>query len=101
MTNVTELGTAAQEQLLNAVKTSQAAVLDSVKTWASTIQSAVPASLPIDSIPGIDSLPSVDEGVDMGFDFAKKVLATQEDFAKKVLASLNLEAAPAKAKAKA
>lgn len=101
MTNVTELSAAAQEQILSAVKTSQAAVLDGVKTWASTIQSAVPANLPVDSIPGIDALPSVDEGVDMSFDFARKVLETQEDFAKKILSSLNLEAAPAKAKAKA
>ena len=95
MTNMSEISSAAQEQILTALQASQTAVLDGVRAWASTVQSAVPADLPLDSIPGIDALPSLDEGVEMSFDFAKKLLATQESFAKQVLSVL--ETKPAKA----
>lgn len=83
---------AAQDQLLAALTTSQAAVLDGMKTVSASFADTMP-KLP--AVPGMDAVPSPVEALELGFDFAARLLANQREF---VLALLGA-ATPAPAKA--
>ena len=87
-TDVKEFSAATQEQVLKAIEATQAAVLDGVRTWSKTIESVIPANLPKFDIPGVEALPSAQEAVAIGFDFAEKLLSTQKSFADQLVAAL-------------
>ena len=93
-TDIKGISTAAQDQVLAAIKTTQAAILDGVRTWSSSVSNVMP-KLP--AIPGLDKLPNPTEGLELGFDFAERLLATQREFAVQLLSATQAPAAPAKA----
>jgi hypothetical protein len=75
-----------QEQILDTIRKSQAAVTDAIRTWAQTVQSITP-SLPTPSVPLADKLPKPGELVSNAYDFAEQLLATQRKFAEDVIAA--------------
>lgn len=90
-TDLKAMTAAAQDQLLAALSTSQAAVLDGVRTFTSSLADTMP-KLP--AIPGMDAVPSPADALEMSFDFAARLLANQRDF----MMALMGAAAPAPAK---
>jgi hypothetical protein len=72
------------EEILSAVRKSQAAVIDAIQTWAGAVQSITP-SLPEVSIPFADKLPRPQDLVAGAYDFAEQLLASQRTFAEDVL----------------
>jgi hypothetical protein len=93
-TDIKGISTAAQDQVLAAIKTTQAAILDGVRTWSSTMANAMP-KLP--AIPGMDKLPNPADGLELGFDFAERLLATQREFAEQLLGATQAVVTPAPA----
>ncbi|HEV8298335.1 MAG TPA: hypothetical protein VGQ20_13600 [Acidimicrobiales bacterium] len=83
-----ELSVAAQDQLLSAVKTSQAVMLDGVRAWSDAVEAITPSSLSPSSVPGLDALPSPAEILDLSFDFTTKLLTTQKEFADSLLGAI-------------
>lgn len=71
--------TAIQDKIYASIQVSQKAVIDSVRSWADTIE-AVSSTLP--QLAPTDSKPS--EVLETTLDFNKKVLASQREFASKV-----------------
>jgi hypothetical protein len=69
-----------QEELLNAIRNGQQAVVEVVKTWVDTIKSATP-KVPSLQLPLADRLPKPEEVVSGAYDFAEKLLASQREFA--------------------
>jgi hypothetical protein len=88
-TDINELGIAAQEQVLKAVEAIQATVLDSAKAWADIVEKAIPVDLPKFDIPGADKLPTPEQALSFGFDFAQKLLNSQREFASKLVATVS------------
>jgi hypothetical protein len=86
--NLKELSTAASDQLLGAVKTSQAVVLDGVRAWSDAIGAVTPSSLSLAKVPGADALPTPAELVELSFDFTGKLLAAQREFADALLSTV-------------
>ena len=89
-----------QEEILNTVRKSQAAVVDAIQTWASAVQSITP-DLPQVNVPFADKLPKPQEVVASSYDFAEQLLASQRKFAEDVMKATapllpGKEAAPAK-----
>jgi hypothetical protein len=77
-----------EEQVLRAVTTNQAAVVEAVRRWAETVEKIVP-ELPTPPRP--ESVPDPAELVDRAFGFATALLAAQREFTHDLLAA----AAPA------
>jgi hypothetical protein len=77
-----------QQQVQEAIRTGQNAVIDVVKTVADKLP-----SLP--ELPGSDRLPAPGEVVDKAFGFAEQVIDNQRDFAKKLVDALKLDGQPA------
>jgi len=69
-----------QGQVLDTIRTSQEAVTDAIKAWATTVQSLIP-SLPDVPVPFADQLPQPSEFVANYYDFAEQLLAAQRKFA--------------------
>src|SRR6266571_7801256 len=78
------VGKEVQEEILNTVRKSQAAVVEALETWVSAIQSITP-ELPDVNVPFADKLPKPQELVASAYDFAEKLLASQRKFAEDVL----------------
>jgi hypothetical protein len=78
-----------QEKVLDAVRTSQDAVVDAVKTVADKLPSW-------SNLPYADRLPAPGEVVDRAFGYAEQVIDTQREFAMKLVDALNLDDKPAK-----
>jgi hypothetical protein len=79
-----------QSEIMNAISKSQAAVVDAIEKWATTVQSMKPElpelNLPFaDSLNIADKLPKPDELVRNAYDFAEQLLANQRKFAENVL----------------
>ena len=81
-TDVKSISIAAQDQVLAAIKTTQAAILDGVRTWSNSVGNLMP-QLP--AVPGLDKLAKPAKGLEIGFDFAERLLATQREFAEQLL----------------
>jgi hypothetical protein len=96
-TDMKELSTAAQDNVLSVLKMTQTSVIEAVKTMVDTIEKFTP-DLPIPTIPGLDALPSPTEGLAITFAFAEKLLENQKEFASSLLAAVG--PVPAKAPAK-
>jgi hypothetical protein len=84
MNETRTVGQEMQDQILTAVKMSQAAVVEALQTWASAVQSITP-DLPDVNVPFADKLPKPEEFVASGYDFAEKLLAGQRKFAEDVI----------------
>src|ERR1700681_785214 len=78
------MGEQVQEEILKTVRNSQAAVVEAIQTWASTVQSVTPA-LPDVNVPFADKLPKPQELIASAYDFAEQLLASQRKFAEDVL----------------
>jgi hypothetical protein len=79
--------TVAQQLTSEALKTiskSQAAVVDAIETWASTVQSIKP-DLPDLNVPFADKLPRPQEIVAGAYDVAEQLLSNQRKFAEDLL----------------
>lgn len=88
-----ETTTAIQDKMFTSIQVSQKAVIDSVRSWAETVE-AVSSALP--QLAPTDSKPS--DVLETTLDFNKKVLASQREFATKVYeAFLPATGAPASA----
>src|SRR5690349_3646840 len=81
-TRETDFIQTAQEQTLGAIRQSQHAVVEAVRTWADAVEKIVPET---PSLPFADELPSPQAIVHTSFDFAEQLLKTQRDFAEKLL----------------
>ena len=89
-----------QDEILSTVRTSQAAVVGAIQTWADAVQSITP-SLPELNVPFADKLPRPQDLVAGAYDFAEQLLASQRTFAEDVLkATAPLLPAPQDAPAK-
>ena len=73
-----------QEEILNTVRKSQAAVVDALQTWASAVQSITP-SMPDVNMPFAEKLPKPQDLVAGAYDFAEQLLASQRKFAEDVV----------------
>ncbi len=69
------------EQVLDAVRTGQDAVIDAVKTAADKLPSW-------SELPYADRLPALGEVVDRAFGYAEQVIDNQRDFSKKLVAAV-------------
>lgn len=81
MANATDMIGSLEDQVLDAVRQSQDAVVKAVRTWADAGKNLVP-ELP--ALPFADQLPSAKELLEQAFDFADRLLATQREFASAV-----------------
>jgi hypothetical protein len=82
------IGQDVQAEVLNAIRKSQAVIVDSIERWASTVQAVRPEmpELPFaDSLNLADKLPRPQDLVKNAYDFAEELLASQRKFAEDVL----------------
>lgn len=93
-TDIKGISIAAQDQVLAAIKTTQAAILDGVRSVSSSLSAVMP-SLP--TIPGLDKLPNPADSLELGFGFAERLLASQREFAEQLLNSTRVPVTAAKA----
>jgi hypothetical protein len=93
-TDLKGISTMAQDQLFAAISTTQAAVIDGVRTMTSTMASAMPAMPKLPAVPGMDKLPTPAMALGMGFDFAERLLASQREFTERLLAAATPAPAP-------
>ena len=84
MSTFNDAARASQDDVLNAVRQSQQAVVDAVATWAKAVQEVVPAA-PV--VPGAGNLPRPEEVVENTFEFAHRLLDAQRDFARSLIAA--------------
>ena len=78
------MGKEIQDEILNTVRKSQAAVVEALETWASAVQSITP-DLPAVNVPFAGKLPKPQELIASAYDFAEQLLASQRKFAEDVL----------------
>jgi len=76
-----------RDEFLAAVRKSQDAVVDAIKTWAETVQSVVPAmpAVPVPPMPDGVQVAKPEEVVAGAYDFAEQLLASQRQFAENLL----------------
>jgi hypothetical protein len=77
-----------QEQLLDAIKRSQDATCRSLAPGARASRSWWPSCPIMPKMPTLDSLPKPGEVTDQFFDFAHKLMASQQEFVKKLIDTL-------------
>ena len=86
-TDVKSLTTAAQEQVLDAVKAVQSSVLDGAQTLGSAFEKLAPVKLPtVEKLP-FGAVPTPAEIVTLTFDFTEKLLASQRQFLLQLVAA--------------
>lgn len=81
-----DLNLAAQENILNAMDTSKAYVLESVKVWSQTSKRLLPE---MPAIPGMAQLVDPAGAVSMSYDFAEKLLASQRSFVEELVSTMS------------
>jgi hypothetical protein len=84
MTESRSLGQELQGEILDAVRKSQAAVIDAIQTWATTVRAITP-DLPDVNMSFTDKLPKPQDLIAGAYDFAEQLLASQRKFAEEVL----------------
>jgi hypothetical protein len=84
MNDTRTMGKEVQDEILNTVRKSQAAVVEALETWASAVQSITP-DLPDVNVPFADKLPKPKDLIASAYDFAEQLLASQRKFAEDVL----------------
>lgn len=85
MANATEMLDSLEDQVLEAVRQSQDAVVKAVKTWADAGKNLVPDLPGLPALPFADQLPNPSEFMDSAFDFADRFIAAQREFATAVV----------------
>jgi hypothetical protein len=83
-TTLTDYTQAAQEQTLKAIRESQQAVVEVVRTWATAVEKAIPET---PAVPFGNELPTPEQIVKTSFGFAEQLLKAQRDFAENLLAA--------------
>jgi hypothetical protein len=73
-----------QDEFLSTIRKSQETVIDAIRTWVETVQSAGP-KVPSVQLPLADKLPDPEEVVASAYDFAEQLLASQRRFAEEIL----------------
>jgi hypothetical protein len=91
MPTAAELSKTAQAKVLDGIKQSQKAVIDSISIWAKAVESMTPATPSLPKLPLAEGVPAPEEIVTEAFAFAEKLLISQKEFTLQVLAA----AAPA------
>jgi hypothetical protein len=81
-TTVSDYAQTAQEQTLKTVRQGQQAIIEGVRAWANAVEKAIPET---PAIPYADELPSPQEILQSGFEFAEQLLKSQRQFAESVL----------------
>ena len=81
-TTVNDYAQTAQEQTLKTVLQGQQAIIEGVRAWAKAVEKSIPET---PAIPYADGLPTPQEIVQNGFEFAEQLLKTQRQFAEGVL----------------
>jgi|SRR5580693_3997478 hypothetical protein len=84
MTEARTMGRELQDEVLTAVRQSQTAVIEAIRTWTSTVQSITP-KLPELNMPFTDTMPKPHEFIANAYDFAEQLLASQRKFAEDIL----------------
>ncbi|HET6810114.1 MAG TPA: hypothetical protein VFH50_03820 [Acidimicrobiales bacterium] len=84
-TALTDITTKVQEQVLEALRAGQDAVVDTVTTVAGTVERVIPE--PAKGTLALN-LPLASEAADQAFGFAGKVLDAQHNFVNRVLSAL-------------
>jgi division protein CdvB (Snf7/Vps24/ESCRT-III family) len=74
-------GKAMQDEILNTVRKSQAAVVEAIQSWASAVQSITPEV----NVSPAAKMPEPADLVASAYDFAEQLLASQRKFAENVL----------------
>ena len=82
MATATEVISSVEDQVLEAVKQGQEAIVKAVRTWADASKSLIPDLPPL---PFADQLPNTSELVENAFAFVDKILASQREFAGELL----------------
>jgi hypothetical protein len=90
MTDSQKAGRELQDEILNTVRKSQAAVVDAIQAWAAAVKSITPD---LSDVPGLSDLkvpfakdlPTPEELVASSYDFAENLLASQRKFTQEVL----------------
>jgi hypothetical protein len=83
-TTLTDYTQAAQEQTLKAIRESQQAVVEVVRTWATAVEKAIPET---PAVPFANELPTPEQIVKTSFGFAEQLLKVQRDFAENLIAA--------------
>ena len=73
-----------QEEFLKAIRMSQEALVEVVKTWVDTVKTVAP-KVPATRVPLADRLPKPEDVVTSAYDFAKKLLSSQRQFAEELV----------------
>jgi hypothetical protein len=81
---MSDTGGDVQDQVLQAVKKNQAAVVEAVRRWAESVEKIVP-DVPTPSLP--ESLPNPSELIDQAFAFASNMLDAQREFTQQLLSA--------------
>jgi hypothetical protein len=81
-TTVNDYAQTAQEQTLKTVLQGQQAIIEGVRAWANAVEKSIPET---PAIPYADGLPTPQEIVQSGFEFAEQLLKTQRQFTEGVL----------------
>lgn len=93
-TSLSEISDKVQDQVFEVVKTSQDAVVDSVRSFAGTIDRVLPDT----ARNGLAAnIPMAADAVDSAFEFAGRVLDTQHGFVTRVLDAVKPKAGAAPA----
>lgn len=74
---------AIEDQVLDAVKFGQQAIVDGVRAVTETVKNVIPAG----SVPFADSLPKPSEYVERAFSLSERLLANQKQFTQDLLAA--------------
>lgn len=74
----------AQDQFLAALQSAQSAVLEGVRLWSGAVDGVVATDL-LNSVPGLDKVPSPATYAALRMDFAEKLLAHQREFIEQLL----------------
>jgi Ni,Fe-hydrogenase I large subunit len=77
-----------QEQVLDAIKRSQEATLQIVSAWGESVSKIADKLPEMPKMPTIESLPKASEITDQFFDFAQKLMVSQQEFVKKLIDAL-------------
>lgn len=83
-TTLTDYTQAAQEQTLKAIRESQRAVVEVVRTLATAVEKAIPET---PAVPFANELPTPEQIVKTSFGFAEQLLKAQRDFAENLIAA--------------
>jgi hypothetical protein len=76
---------AMQDQLMEALRTNQAAVVDAVRNWTESVRAMMPDLPATPLTDALPELPDPAELVDRAFEFAEELLATQREFTRQLL----------------